>query len=122
MLRLVVALSGVAILTPAASTALGLYDRVVHWGKLVHAVDALAVVMVFALLLLAYRDRQAIDLSDQLATLTAVFAGVLFGIAWELVAFVIDWVLATDLQKSNADTMTNLLWNELATVVGAQLA
>jgi hypothetical protein len=36
-----------------------------------------------------------------------------------MLEFLIDWTLGTDLQKSNSDTMTDLLWNDAAAVVAA---
>jgi hypothetical protein len=41
---------------------------------------------------------------------------------WELVEFLIDWARNSDLQKSNSDTMTDLLWNDLGAAIAAALA
>ena len=41
---------------------------------------------------------------------------------WEIVEFVLDWLRDADLQKSNSDTMTDLLWNDVGTVIGALVA
>jgi hypothetical protein len=111
-----------ALSVPIVSSVLGLYDRVLHWGKLVHGVDGFLVGLLVGLLLLGWRDRAAVDLADQLAVLLSIFTGILFGVIWEIVAFVIDWVRYSDLQKSNTDTMTNLLWNDVGAVVAAMLA
>src|SRR5207302_7208929 len=115
-----VLLVGVAL--PLASTFLGLYDRVQHWGKLVHAVDAVCATLLFGVLLLAWRDVEGVDLADELAALTSMCAGIFFGVVWELVEFVIDWTLNSDLQKSNSDTMTDLLWNDVGAAFAAVLA
>ena len=112
----------VGVALPVASTALGLYDRVQHWGKLVHALDAACATLLFGVLLFAWRDVERIGLADELATLMAMCAGVFFGVIWEIVEFVIDWVGNADLQKSNSDTMTDFLWNDLGTAVAAVLA
>jgi hypothetical protein len=98
------------------------YDHVQHWGKLVHGVDAMCAALLFALLLLGWRDHESVALSDQLAAALAVCAGIFFGVVWEIVEFVLDWVLDTDLQKSNSDTMTDLLWNDLGVAIGVALA
>ena len=115
-----VVLVGVAL--PLASTLLGLYDRVQHWGKLVHAVDAACATLLFGVLLLAWRDLEGVDLADELAALLSMFAGIFFGVMWELVEFLIDWARNSDLQKSNSDTMTDLLWNDVGAAIAAVLA
>jgi hypothetical protein len=112
----------VGILLPLVSTAVGLYDRVPNWGKAVHAVDAACATLVFALMLLAWRDRARSELSDEMAGLLAMFGGILFGVLWEVVEFVRDWAAYSDLQKSNADSMTDFLVNDIAAVLAALLA
>lgn len=103
------------------STALNVYDHVTHWGKFVHAADAFLFVALVSVLLLGYRDRLRLELPDELAGALAIFGGIAFGVGWEIVEFTIDWVFDTDLQKSNTDTMTDFLANDVATVVAALL-
>ena len=117
-----VALVVIAVALPILSTILGLYDRVVHWGKVVHGLEGFLVAITAGLLLLAWRDHERIDLSDQLAVLMTICVGIFVGVMWEIVEFVLDWVRYSDLQKSNSDTMTDLLWNDVGAVVGALLA
>jgi hypothetical protein len=112
----------VGIGLPVVSALLGLYDRVQHWGKLVHALDAMCATLLFGVLLFAWRDLERVDLADELAALMSMCAGVLFGVMWEIVEFVIDWMASADLQKSNSDTMTDLLWNDVGTAIAAVLA
>jgi hypothetical protein len=119
---LVGALALIALVLPVASSAIGLYDRVTHWGKVVHGVEGLLVAMVVGLLLLGWRDRERVDVSDELAALITMFGGLFFGVLWELVEFVSDWSFYTDIQKSNSDTMTDFLWNDVGAVIGAVLA
>jgi vacuolar-type H+-ATPase subunit I/STV1 len=120
-LALLVALAiGVAL--PAASTAFGLYDHVQHWGKLVHATDGFCATLIFGLLFVAWCDHAHVDLSIELAALLTMFFGVLFGVVWEIVEFIVDWVAYADLQKSNTDTMTDFLCNDVAVVLAALLA
>jgi hypothetical protein len=122
VLYLLVAALAVGVLLPLGSSAFGLYDHVTHWGKLVHAVSAACAAFIFGLLLLGWRDRTHVALSDELATLLTLFFGVLFGVLWEIVEFVRDWVAYSDLQKSNTDTMTDFLFNDVATVIAALVA
>ncbi|MCA1648553.1 MAG: hypothetical protein LC797_24860, partial [Chloroflexi bacterium] len=111
-----------ALAIPIGSSVFGLYDRLLHWGKLVHGVEAFLVALVVGLLVLAWRDRAAIDLTEQLSVLLTIFCGIFFNVVWEILEFVVDWVRSADLQKSNSDTMTDLLWGDVGAVVGAVLA
>src|SRR5438067_756631 len=95
------ALFAVGVALPVVSSVLGLFDRVQHWGKVVHGVDAFVATLLFALLLLGWRDAEAIAVSDELSAVMAMCAGVFFGVIWEIVEFVFDWVTYSDLQKSN---------------------
>ena len=111
---------GVALV--AVSDALNLYDRVVFWGKLVHAAEGFLVASGAAYLLIAYRDREEPGVRTQVVALMAMLLGVTFGMFWELLAFVLDWIRHSDLQQSNTDSMTDMLSNDLAAVLGALLA
>ncbi|HET6314889.1 MAG TPA: hypothetical protein VFG86_00420, partial [Chloroflexota bacterium] len=90
--------------------------------RALEAVATLVLVLAGGLLLLAYRDRRRIDLADELATLVAMLAGVAFGMLWELVEFILDWVASTDLQPTNTNTMMDLLACDVAAVIGAVFA
>jgi hypothetical protein len=120
--RLIEVLWALALTMPAASDALGMYERVTYWGKLVHGLEGGFLAGLAALLLVGYADRAELGLPRQLAALAAVCVGITAGVVWEFVEFVIDWVSSADLQKSNADTMTDLLWSNLAALGAAALA
>jgi hypothetical protein len=109
------------VAVPGISAGFGLYERIVNWGKFVHAVEGLAIAAIVALVVLGWRDEVGVDLADHIVGLLAMSAALLFGLCWETVEFVIDWVLRTSIQKSNTDSMTDFLWNDLAAVVGALL-
>jgi hypothetical protein len=85
----------------------------------VHGVEGFLVALGVGLLVMAWRDCEAVDLADQLAVLLAICTGMVFGVIWELVEFAIDWVNYSDLQKSNTDTMTDFLWSDLGAVIAA---
>jgi hypothetical protein len=114
------ALLGVGLIV--TSEALGLYDRVIYWGKLVHAVEGFLVTAVVGLLLLSFTDRQRLDIHTQILALTTIGVGVTFGAFWEFLEFLLDWVRYSDLQKSNTDTMTDMLGNDVAAVLATLLA
>ena len=116
----VVLILGLAV--PLLSSLFGLYDDVTNWGKLVHAVDGWCAALLFGFLLLGWRQQAEVDLPDELAGLMTVFAGIFFGVMWEIVEFIRDWVAYSDLQKSNTDTMTDFLCNDVAAVLAALLA
>ena len=120
--RLVEALWALTLAIPAASDALGLYERFTHWGKLVHGIEGGLLAAIAAFLLLGYADRAELGLPRQLAALASVCVGITAGVVWEFVEFAIDWVSSADLQKSNTDTMTDLLWSNLAALGAAVLA
>ncbi|MDQ6670231.1 MAG: hypothetical protein M3069_05695, partial [Chloroflexota bacterium] len=88
----------------------------------VHFFAAVCVTLLVGLLLLGWRDYKQVDLDDQVAAVLSIFSGLMFGVVWKLAEFVLDWVRSTDLQTSNTETMTDLLWNDLGAVVGAVLA
>jgi hypothetical protein len=110
------------ILLLAFSTALNIYARIAWWGKFVHGADAFIAAFLIALLLLGYRDAQAVDISDELTGLLAIFAGIAFGVVWETIEFIVDWVADSNLQNGNFDTMTDFLANDLATVIAVLVA
>jgi hypothetical protein len=120
--RLVETLWALAVSIPAASDAMGLYERVTYWGKLVHGIEGGLLAGIAALLLVGYADRTDLGLPRQLAALASVCVGITAGVVWEFVEFIIDWVVSGDLQKSNTDTMTDLLWSNLAALGAAALA
>ena len=90
--------------------------------RLVEAGVCAVVVLGFGVLALAYRDRRNVHLPDQLAALLSMLVGVAFGMLWELVEFILDWVASTDFQPTNTSTMLDLLASDVAAVIGAVLA
>lgn len=93
-----------------------------HWSKVEHASEVLLLTLLVGLWWVAYNDRYRLHLPTQLVTLAAMATGVAAGVLWELGAFALDWAFKWDLQASNADTMTDFLWMDLAAIAGALLA
>jgi hypothetical protein len=119
---LLIAVLGVGLVLGLGSAVLGLSDRIPHWGKLLHAVAAGCFALVFGLLLLGFRDAERIDLSAHLAGMATILVGMTFGSVWEIVEFSLDWVLHTDLQTSNPETMLDLLFGVVGGVTGGLVA
>ena len=90
-------------------------------SKPIHLLAALVFTGAAGLLLLSWRDRSAYAIDDRIVALAAMCAGLLFGVAWELVEFLSDWLIGSNLQRSNLDTMTDLLWNDVGAVVAGSL-
>jgi hypothetical protein len=110
---------GVALI--AVSDALDLYDRIVDWGKFLHGAEGFIAAAVGGLLLLGYRDRERFGIHTHVLAFATICIGITFGAFWEFLEFLIDLTFNTDLQKSNTDTMTDLLWNDLAAVAATLL-
>src|SRR5262249_2200419 len=73
-------------------------------------------------LLLGYRKIHNLDIPDGLAAAGAMMFGMVLGASWELVEFAFDWFGNANLQKSNADTMTDILTNDAGAIFGALFA
>jgi hypothetical protein len=104
-----------------AADALFLYDRIIHFGKFVHGVEGFLIASMSGYLLLAYRDREELSVHTHVVAMVSGFVGVTFGAFWEFLEYVLDWIRYSDLQKSNTDTMTDMLWNNLGAVLGTML-
>lgn len=119
---LLIATLAILFLLPLLSWLTDMYGRVMHWGKAVHVVEGFAFALLIGLLVLGWRDRERIDITDELAGLVSICAGILFGVGWKIVEFVQDWATYADVEKSNSDTMTDFLWNDFGVVIGTVFA
>lgn len=88
-----------------------------RWGKVAHAAAAFVLTLLIGLAILGYRSAARLEMPAPLAALATIAAGVTFGAFWEFQQFYLDWIRGSDLQKSNADTMTDLLATDLAAIV-----
>jgi hypothetical protein len=105
-----------------ASESLKLFELFPYWDKIVHPTEIFLATGVSTYLLLGYRKRHNLDIPDGLAALGAMLFGMTLGASWELVEFALDWFGNANLQKSNADTMTDILTNDAGAIFGALLA
>lgn len=111
-----------ALFATGVSEALGLYGRWLYWGKVLHGAEGCLVTLTFGLLFFAYRDRARLGLSDPMVAFTTILGGFVFAMSWEILEFFLDWARYSDIQKSNADTMTDMLWTDLGVAIAAVLA
>ncbi len=104
------------------SESLKLFEIFTYWDKLVHPAEIFLATGVATFLLLGYRECHRLDIPDGLAAFGAMLFGMALGASWELVEFAFDWFGNANLQKSNADTMTDILTNDAGAVFGALFA
>ncbi len=111
-----------AIALQFVSESFKLFELFYYWDKLVHPTLIALSSMIATYLLLGYRERGDARLSTRLAAALGWLFGASLGAFWEFVEFAGDWFGNTDLQKSNADTMTDLLANCNGALVATLLA
>jgi hypothetical protein len=112
----------VAIVMQFASEALKLFELFTYWDKIVHPLEIFLASGIATYLLLGYRHHHRLKIPDGLAAAGAMFFGMTLGSFWELVEFTMDWFGNANLQKSNADTMTDLFVNDVGAIFGTLLA
>jgi hypothetical protein len=104
------------------SESLKLFELFTYWDKIVHPTLVALTVWLSAWLLLGYRDAFGKRLPIHLVAAFALLLGMTVGAAWEYVEFLSDWFGDANLQKSNADTMTDLIANDIGAFIAVLLA
>jgi hypothetical protein len=104
------------------SESLKLFELLTYWVKIVHPTEIFLATGVATFLLLGYRECHELDIPDGLAAFGSMLFGMALGASWELVEFSLDWFGNANLQKSNADTMTDILTNDAGAIFGALFA
>jgi hypothetical protein len=105
-----------------SSESLKLFELLTYWDKIVHPAEIFLATGVATFLLLGYRECRQLDIPDGLAAFGAMLFGMALGASWELVEFAFDWFGNANLQKSNADTLTDILTNDAGAIFGALYA
>ncbi len=107
------------------SESLKLFELFTYWDKIVHPTLVALTSWLSAWLLLGYRDSEHKRMPIHMIGAIALLIGISVGALWEYVEFLSDWFGDANLQKSNADTMTDLIANDIgafvATLVGLHL-
>ena len=105
-----------------ASESTKLFEVFYYWDKVVHPTLIALTAMMSGWILLGYSEAYDIHIPTHFAALFGWLVGASLGAFWEFVEFFSDWFGNTDLQKSNGDTMTDMLSNDIgafiATLVG----
>lgn len=104
------------------SESFKLFELLTYWDKIVHPAEIFLAAGVASYLLLGYRDCHQLEIPDELAAAGAMLFGMTLGATWELVEFALDWFGNANLQKSNADTLTDILTNDAGAIFGTLLA
>jgi hypothetical protein len=112
----------VAMVLQFGSEALKLFELFTYWDKIVHPLEIFLASGIATYLLLGYRHYQRLTIPDGLAAVGAMLFGMSLGSFWELVEFTMDWFGNANLQKSNADTMTDIFLNDVGAIFGTLLA
>jgi hypothetical protein len=94
-----------------------LFEVFYYWDKIVHPGLVALTALMAGWLLLGYRDVYACRLPTHLLALLGFLTGATIGAFWEFIEFSSDWFGNADLQKSNADTMTDMMANDIGAFV-----
>jgi hypothetical protein len=107
------------------SESIKLFELLAYWDKIVHPTLVAMTGMIAAWLLLGYRDAFSKRIPLHLAGGFGMLLGMSVGAFWEFVEFASDWFGDANLQKSNADTITDIISNDIgafaATLLGLWL-
>jgi hypothetical protein len=105
-----------------ASESTKLFELFYYWDKVVHPTLVALTGMLGAWLLLGYRDTFSKRIPIHLVAAFAMLLAISVGAFWEFVEFGSDWFGNADLQKSNGDTLTDILANNTGAFVATLLA
>jgi hypothetical protein len=111
-----------AIFLQYVSESFKLFEIMSYWDKIVHPGEIFLAGALATYLLLGYRELHELEIPDGLAAAGAMMFGMALGAFWELVEFGLDWFGNANLQKSNADTLTDILANDAGAIFGPLLA
>ncbi len=98
-----------------------LFEHFYYWDKLVHPTLIALTGMIGTWLLLGYRDAFAKRIPVHLAAAFGMLLGISIGALWEFIEFSTDWFSNADLQKSNGDTLTDIMSNGIGAFVATLL-
>ena len=94
-----------------------LFELFTYWDKVVHPTLVALTGMIAAWSLLGYRDAFARRVPVHLAGAFGMLLAMAVGAFWEFVEFASDWFGDANLQKSNADTITDIISNDIGAFV-----
>ncbi|MDQ6670232.1 MAG: hypothetical protein M3069_05700 [Chloroflexota bacterium] len=94
-----------------------LFELFTYWDKLVHPTLIAITAMIATWFLLGYRDALLKRIPLHFVAAFGLLLGMSVGAFWEFVEFGSDWFGDANLQKSNADTLTDIVSNDIGALV-----
>jgi hypothetical protein len=94
-----------------------LFELFTYWDKVVHPTLVALTGMIAAWFLLGSRDALGKRIPLHLAAAFGMLLAMAVGAFWEFVEFASDWFGDANLQKSNADTITDVMSNDIGAFV-----
>lgn len=94
-----------------------LFELFTYWDKIVHPTLVALTGVIAAWLLLGYRDAFGKRIPLHVAGAFGMLLGMAVGAFWEFVELASDWFGDANLQKSNADTITDIMSNDIGAFV-----
>ncbi len=94
-----------------------LFELFTYWDKIVHPTLVALTGVIAAWLLLGYRDAFDKRVPLHVAGAFGMLLGMAVGAFWEFVELASDWFGDANLQKSNADTITDIMSNDIGAFV-----
>lgn len=111
---------GMALQFGSESTKL--FELFYYWDKLVHPTLVALTGMISAWLLIGYRDAFGKRIPIHFVAAFGMLLAIAVGAMWEFVEFSTDWFQYSDLQKSNGDTLSDIMSNDIGAFVATLLA
>jgi hypothetical protein len=105
-----------------ASESTKMFELLYYWDKLVHPTLVALTGIVGAWLFIGYRDAFAKRIPTHLVAAFGMLLAIAVGAMWEFIEFSSDWFGDADLQKSNADTISDLISNDTGAFLATLLA
>lgn len=111
---------GMALQFVSESTKL--FELLYYWDKVVHPTLVALTGMIAVWLLLGYAEAFRKRVPIHVGASFGILLASTIGASWEFVEFTTDWFGNSDLQKSNADTMSDLMSNCIGAYAATLLA
>src|SRR4051794_27801699 len=103
------------------SESLKLFEYFTYWDKVVHPLLVALTALIAGWLILGYAHAYGKRITIHFGAAFGLLIGTSLGAFWEFVEFGSDWFAGANLQKSNADTMTDVIANDIGAFVATLL-
>jgi hypothetical protein len=103
------------------SESVKLFEYFTYWDKVVHPLLVALTALIAGWLVLGYAHAYGKRISIHFGAAFGLLIGTSLGAFWEFVELGSDWFGGANLQKSNADTMTDIIANDIGAFVATLL-